>query len=295
MPRAHIPNVTAIVVSFNSAHALPACLTALSGAGVAAIVVDNASTDASADVAETLGARVIRSDVNLGYGRANTLGVAAAETAYVLICNPDAIVLPGAVEAMLRAARDWPQAGLFGPRLIEGGRTARARTSFLTTQAPPPADDDDGRGDLPVSMLMGACLLMRRDLYVTMGGFDPNIFLFYEDDDLCRRLLDRGHALIRVGGAVVLHGLGQSSRSVPGMARLSRYHQAWSKIYVARKYGRPSPVPGLLVVNALKYGLALLSGDARRRERYGGTLAGAWAALSTSSPTDPRLGDERQP
>ena len=67
-------SVTAIVVAFDSGHALPGCLDALAAAGVPAIVVDNASADLSAAVAEARGARVIRNSQNEGYGRANNIG-----------------------------------------------------------------------------------------------------------------------------------------------------------------------------------------------------------------------------
>jgi GT2 family glycosyltransferase len=86
----HPTPLTAIVVSHDSADALPACLAALAREGVPAIVVDNASRDGSVAVAEAHGARVIAHPRNEGYGRANNIGVRAAEGArHVLILNPD--------------------------------------------------------------------------------------------------------------------------------------------------------------------------------------------------------------
>ena len=97
-------DVTAIVVSFDSEQVLPACLAALAGEGVAAIVVDNASADTSADVAARSGARVLRNERNEGYGRANNQGIGAATTPFVLIVNPDLEIQAGAVAALLAAA-----------------------------------------------------------------------------------------------------------------------------------------------------------------------------------------------
>ncbi len=112
--------LVAIVVAHDSAEVLPACLAALARQHVPAIVVDNASRDGSAAIAEAAGARVIRNARNEGYGRANNRGVAAAETAdRVLIVNPDVVLRPGAVDALLAAARAWPDAGCWRRGLME--------------------------------------------------------------------------------------------------------------------------------------------------------------------------------
>ena len=87
--------ITAIVVAFDSAHALPSCLDALKQAGVPSIVVDNASRDDSVDVAPAFGATVVRHAFNEGYGRANNTGARTALSEFLLIVNPDVVVQPG--------------------------------------------------------------------------------------------------------------------------------------------------------------------------------------------------------
>jgi len=273
--------VTAIVVAFDSAHALPECLTALMADGVPALVVDNASTDATVAVAEGHGARVIRNARNEGYGRANNLGARVAETEFLLIVNPDCVVEAGAVAALLDAARRYPDAGLLAPRIVEpGGRVFFQPRSLLAPYLPNPS----GRLVLPegeacAPFLSGACFLIRRDLFLGLGGFDENIFLFYEDDDFCRRLADAGRALIYVPRALVRHGRGRSSEPKPGRIFASRWHQAWSRAYVSRKYGLPDPAPGMFAVNAAKTVAAALIFRRKLVERYGGSAAGAWASL----------------
>ncbi|MCJ2124824.1 glycosyltransferase family 2 protein [Methylobacterium sp. J-077] len=274
--------LVAIVVAHDSAEVLPACLAALAGQHVPAIVVDNASRDASVAVAEAAGARVIRNPRNEGYGRANNRGVAAAETAErVLIVNPDVVLWPGAVDALLAAARAWPDAGLLAPRLIEpDGRFFYQARSLLAPYLANPS----GRlalpgGDACAPFLSGACLMIARALFLDLGGFDQNIFLFYEDDDLCRRVAETGRALVHVHGAEVLHGRGRSSAPERGRVFRTRWHQAWSRAYVSRKYGLPDPSPATLTTNLPK---ALLSALVLRRagvERYGGSAAGALAFL----------------
>ncbi|MBN4093992.1 MULTISPECIES: glycosyltransferase family 2 protein [Methylobacterium] len=275
-------SLVAIVVAHDSADVLPACLAALAGEHVPAIVVDNASRDASASVAEAAGAQVIRNARNEGYGRANNRGVRAAETAeHVLVVNPDVVLRPGTVDALLDAARTWPDAGLIAPRLVEpGGRFFFQARSLLAPYLTNPA----GRlalpqGDACAPFLSGACLMMPRALFLDLGGFDENIFLFYEDDDLCRRVADSGRALIHVHRAEALHGRGRSSAPEPGRVFRARWHQAWSRAYVSRKYGLSDPSLAVLGANLPK---ALLSGLVLRRaglERYGGSAAGALAFL----------------
>ncbi len=274
-------DLVAIVVAHDSADALPACLAALAREGVPALVVDNASRDASVAVAEAAGARVVRNARNEGYGRANNRGVRAAEGAsYVLIVNPDVELAPGAAGALLAAARDWPDAGLLAPRIVEpDGRFFYQPRSLLA----PYLTNPSGRRDLPegdacAPFLSGACFMVRRDLFLALGGFDEAIFLFYEDDDLCRRVADSGRALVHVHGAVALHGRGRSSAPEPGRVFRSRWHQAWSQAYVSRKYGLPDPSLTTMIVNLPKAALSALVFRRAGFERYGGSVAGAYAA-----------------
>ncbi|MCJ2059992.1 glycosyltransferase family 2 protein [Methylobacterium sp. J-048] len=274
--------LVAIVVAHDSAEVLPAGLAALAGQHVPTIVVDNASRDASVAVAEASGARVIRNARNEGYGRANNIGVAAAETAErVLIVNPDVVLHPGAVDALLAASQKWPDAGLLAPRLVEpDGRFFYQARSLLA----PYLTNPGGRlslpeGDACAPFLSGACLMVERALFLDLGGFDPNIFLFYEDDDLCRRVADAGRALVHVHAAEALHGRGRSSASEPGRVFRSRWHQAWSRAYVSRKYGLPDPSLSHLMTNLPKAALSALVLRRSGMERYGGSTSGALAFL----------------
>ncbi|CAH1660381.1 GT2 family glycosyltransferase [Hyphomicrobiales bacterium] len=276
-----VASVTAVVVAYDSAHALPDCLGALAREGVPAVVVDNGSTDGSPDLAVRLGAEVIRNSVNEGYGRANNRGVAAAATPFVLIINPDVVLDEGAVAALLAAAERYPGAGLLAPVVIEpDGRHFFQPRSLLAPYLQNPAGIERlPEGDCCAPFLSGAIFLVRRDLFLGLGGFDPRIFLFYEDDDLCRRVADAGHALVHVAGATARHGRGRSSAPASGRVFRGRWHQAWSRAYVSRKYGLPNPAPAMAFRNALKWLGAALVFNRGRMARYGGSAAGAIAAL----------------
>ena len=269
-------HLTAIVTTFDSAAVLPACLEALKEQNISVIVVDNASTDASVKIAESFAARVLVNTQNQGFGRAMTQGVQAAETPLVLLVNPDLVLAEGAVAAFLVAVNRYHDAALFGPRIIEeGGRIFFPNHSLLATFLKNDKRKEwQPNGDCCVPFLSGACLLVRRDVMLELGGFDPHIFLFYEDDDLCRRMSDAGHALVHVDRALVRHARGGSSAPKPGRVFKARFHLAWSRLYVARKWGIDAPVLGTLMIQYAKLFAATVLGNAKRKERHGGTIAG---------------------
>ncbi|CAN7288460.1 glycosyltransferase family 2 protein [Bosea sp. LjRoot9] len=285
MSQAFADAVTAIVVAYDSALVLPACLAALASEGVPAIVVDNASQDETRAIAQAQGARVLANALNEGYGRANNRGVNAAETPYVLIVNPDLELQHGAVAALLAAAERYPDAGMLAPRIVEpSGRVFLQPRSLLS---PPylnhPGEAVIPEGDACLPFLSGACLLIRRDAFLAVGGFDPAIFLFYEDDDLCRRMRDAGHSLLHVDAAEARHGRGRSSAPSPQRRLTARWHLAWSERYVANKYGLPAPGVLKIIENAFKtigYGVIL---NRDKMFAHAGSVAGALAWLQGAS------------
>lgn len=254
------PTVTAIIVTYNSANVISPCVEALRAQGAQVLVVDNASVDGTAQLAESLGAQVVRNRNNEGFGRGNNIGAHVAAGEYLLFINPDAVAEVGAVGKLAQAAQAHPRDGLFGAKLVEpDGRIFHHDKGMLG------------------AFLSGACLLIRRELFIELGGFDPRIFLFYEDDDLCRRVTDAGYGLHYVEEATVRHLRGGSSAKGKSLNYTVRWHQAWSRFYVARKYGIDKPVLPWLLRFALKYLTALMTGNGARKQRYGGSFAGALA------------------
>ncbi len=176
--------VTAILVTHDSAAVIGAALASLPP-GVPAIVVDNASRDDSAAIAEAAGARVIRSAENLGFGLANNRGIAAADTPYVLFLNPDATLAEGCLESLLAVAERRPEAALLVPTILKAnGRASRNGFAHLRSRLRPLPGDGEARA---IAFASGAVVLARREAMAAIGGFDPAIFLYFEDDDLSRR------------------------------------------------------------------------------------------------------------
>ncbi len=278
--------IAAIIVSYESDAVLPACLDALKVESVSAVVVDNASIDKSCEIAEAHGAKVIRNTQNQGFGRGMNIGVdAATGFDYVLLLNPDAVMHQGSIATLLEAAQRYPNAGILSPRILSPDGSIFFPTKSLA--APYLHNEKRVRvvpsGDCSAPFLSGACYLIKRDLFLQLGGFDPNIFLFYEDNDLCRRVINAGYSVTYVHDAIVSHAQGKSSSPKKGRRFKTRWHYAWSEGYMAHKYDLPNPSFKTFLRNGLKYLAALSTCNTQKIERYSGSAAGAWAYLRGKS------------
>jgi N-acetylglucosaminyl-diphospho-decaprenol L-rhamnosyltransferase len=231
---------TAILVAYNSAAVIGSALASLP-AGMPAIVVDNASTDESAAIAEKLGAAVIRRSDNAGFGAANNDGWRKASTPYVLFLNPDARLGSDALEALLAAAEAVPDADLLVPTILKAdGSIFRKHSSPVCDPVFRP------RGGLPggireISFASGAAILARRSRLDAVGGFDAEIFLYFEDDDLSRRVLQAGGRILHVESASAVHVGNTSSPPSLAMTYMKNWHRGWSERYVRRKSGFFAP------------------------------------------------------
>lgn len=223
------PRVALAIVSWNTRELLDACLASLRAdheRGTAEVwVVDNASGDGSAAmVAERHPwARLLALEENLGYGPAVNLVAARTSTPFVAPANSDLRLDPGALDALLDAAAHHPRAGALAPRLVlPDGRTQHSVHPFpgiavglalsLGLATWPPiarrlplegAWDADAGRDVPWAH--GALLLVRREAWDAVGGFDAGQWLYAEDLDLCWRLRRAGWTTRYVPEARVHH------------------------------------------------------------------------------------------
>lgn len=122
-------------------------------------------------------------------------------------------------------------------------------------------------------------MLVRREAFNRLGGFDPNIFLFWEDNDLCRRIINAGGDLVLADAVQMNHRRGGSSAPTPVATYKVRWHQAWSRFYVFRKYAVAAGERRWVGQFQRKAALARVFGATKRLERYQGSLDGARAFL----------------
>jgi N-acetylglucosaminyl-diphospho-decaprenol L-rhamnosyltransferase len=228
-----------VVVTYESGSVLAGGVASLQAEGPAElVVVDNGSTDGS--VAELRqrcpGIVVVDPGRNLGYGAAANRGVAATGSEYILVCNSDLSVAPGALTEMATALNADPTVAVVGPmiRTPEGDRYPSARQfpsmidaaghAMLGQFVPEnPFTRAYQQADLalavdtvwPVDWVSGACFLVRRSAFEQVGGFDEQYFMYAEDVDLCWRLGKAEWRVVYAPVAVVTHQQGVSTDRHP--------------------------------------------------------------------------------
>lgn len=194
--------VVAVVISYNSANELSCSLPLLiTQPGIDQIVVvDNASTDDSAEIADRFGVTVVRNATNAGFGGGANRGAAEGPDADVYVfLNPDALPAPGCLDLLARAVA--ASGGVAGPVL----RTGDSGQSYVGTRLDVLA--------MPIEMIaagrplyvQGCALAIGAPLFRRIGGFDERYFLFAEDVELCLRSLRAGANVEVIPGAVVHH------------------------------------------------------------------------------------------
>lgn len=253
---------TIISVCYNSLAVLPAMLASVPR-GTPVVLVDNASADGAAlqRLAGESGARLIRSATNRGFGAGCNMGAAVAETEFLLFLNPDAALQPGALEALEAAMDRHPAAVAMNPRLSDGkGRAYFKHRSVLLPRRAWLARGWPA-GDQVVPVLSGAAIFARRTAFEAVGGFDENIFLYHEDDDLSLRLVQAGGQLMFIRDGEVRHLEGHSTVRSPESAAFKAFHMGQSRVYAMRKHKRPLPFFSALASALLQAGQpwALLS------------------------------------
>lgn len=291
-------SITAISVTYNSAGVITDTLRAvLASPHIAeAVVVDNCSNDGcSALIAQQFpNVKLIRNACNEGFGQGNNIALAQVETPYALLVNPDAVVSNTAIEQLLAAASRYPDAAILAPQLVDDGgeiHLSYKRSVFNREKAA--GISQLAEGDICADYLSGAVWLLNMAHFKTIGFFDPQIFLFYEDDDLCLRARKAGFSCVLVADATVTHLKGGSSGTPnPASEFFKQQHMIWSRLYLQQKYHGIESARKLARVLYNEYALKTLlyafALHRRKRARYKGRMAGVKAF--NSSPTQaPRL------
>lgn len=227
--------ITPVLVTYNSAAILPWSLPALAECRHV-VVVDNHSADDTSDTVRRLlpQASLIQAGRNLGFGRANNLGLEQVRTPYALLLNPDARLHPAALQALWEAAQRHPDAAILAPLLYDspGHIGDFFRGPFWAPACKPPPEPE---GDLCAEFVTGAAMLLNLRLMREVGFFDPWFFLYSEDDELCLRVRRAGHPIIVVQAASLEHRTRQSSAPSARNVLRRTYCMTLSKFYLNRK------------------------------------------------------------
>ena len=198
------------------------------------LVSDNGSTDGSVEAIEATfsdeNIRVIRNGKNVGFARGNNAAIRHVRGQYVLLLNPDTVVLDGAIDKWMEYVESQSDVVAHGLRLLYGDG------SYQVTGRPFPTNRRiwqqvfgmgflglfvtewnaggysgwDGRTDRDVDWQSGACLMIRADVLRQLRGLDPQFFYHFEEVDLCYRIQELGYSLRFFAGASIIHLLGHT-------------------------------------------------------------------------------------
>ncbi|MGJ0483999.1 MAG: glycosyltransferase family 2 protein [Methylomicrobium sp.] len=250
--------VSIIIVSWNARDYLRKCLSSLSS-GVCQypmeiIVVDNASSDGSPEcvASEFPNVRLIRNTENMGFSKANNIGVSVSSGDYLCFVNSDVEVLPDCITRLVNYVEEHPEAGMVGPLIIGGDgqlqRSCRGFPSvwnmfcralaldtifknfrFFTGYSMAHWPQNTLRS---VDILTGCFWLVRRQAMEQVGLLDESFFIYGEDMDWCKRFREKGWEVVFFPSAKAIHYGGASSSNAPVRFYIERQKadlQYWKK------------------------------------------------------------------
>ena len=258
------PRVDVVVVSYETRETLLECLAALVAEPTASVVViDNASRDGTAAAVRERfpSVRLVANAENVGFARACNQGARESRARYLLFLNPDATLAPGSLGALAAILEARPRVGVVGPRtrsangdiqvstgpdlsLVSEIRQRRLVRGVARRDAAILAEAEGLHAvEREADWVSGACLMIRRDAFDSVSGFDERFFLYEEDADLCRRVRQAGWQVLFSPSAEARHALGRSMARSPERARLEyqrshllyyRKHRGWLQRAVLR-------------------------------------------------------------
>jgi GT2 family glycosyltransferase len=234
-------DLSIIIVNWNSTGFVDACVRSIreetSGLAYEIIVIDNASYDGCDKMLRALHPDVvyIQSETNSGFARANNLAFESARGKAILFLNPDTKITGSAIPRLRQALHELPAAGMVGGKLLNGDGTIqtsgiqsfpailnqvldfdylRRRWPRLGLWGMAPLFQSGNR-PAQVEMISGACMMVKRDVFLKVGKFSEDYFMYAEDADLCYKAHQAGYKNYYVPDAVVVHFGGGSSRQAP--------------------------------------------------------------------------------
>jgi len=248
-------DLSIVIVNWNTKELTRQCLDSLYSTlpdlAIEIFVVDNASNDGSPQMVrdDFPQAHLVENSLNLGFATANNQAIHLSTGRYILLLNSDTVIKPGAIDRLVSFMEANPQAGAAGARLLNPDGSQQYSCSPAPTLGREikrmfylPGVRPDGNYEMKdwdlnlpvrVDVLLGACLLLRRQVLEIVGLMDEDYFMYSEEVDLCARIQESGWQLYWVPQAEVIHYGGQSTRQA-SEEMFSRLYE--SKVRYFRKH-----------------------------------------------------------
>ncbi|MHC4660853.1 MAG: glycosyltransferase family 2 protein [Planctomycetota bacterium] len=242
------PDITAVVVLYNGGDYVEPCLRSLLDAvkkySIEIIAVDNASSDNSADVAESVdGIKVIRNRRNMGFSTAVNIGSRAGSGHIVVVMNQDTEVHPGTFDVLPEFFNSHTSAAVIGPKVIDSDGEIDPSLSYFPTVfnvtvrifgligylperfrfGPHRVPLSEYNSEKKVDWVAGGCFAVRRNVFEELGGLDERYMFYTEETDFCYNAKRMGYEVWYAPGVVVVHYGGTAARKVPIWAMEQSY------------------------------------------------------------------------
>jgi len=233
-------DITLIVVTYRSENLILKNLDALKKFPV--IIFDNSNSDKLNSIIDGFeNIKLIRSKKNLGYGIGNNLAISHSKTPFILIVNPDIIINENSIKILFDSFLNDPEnIGILGPSLYDQNMNRRTNGSISYIDHLKGIKISNAQNNIPFDntcckFLMGCCYFMKRDFFNTLGGFDENFFMYFEDNDLCDRAIKKGKYIMEVPLSKFIHLENSSSKKkFLTDTKLSIIHKISSYIYLKK-------------------------------------------------------------
>ncbi len=250
-------DISVIIVTYNSASVINACLASLAAerdsSAMEVLVIDNGSTDTTLQIVRSYDwATLLTGHGNVGFAKGNNIGFAKAAGRYLFMLNPDTEVRAGALAGLVSFADANPKAGMIAPHVVNPDDTLQHNTfrfpsikqafygffnKFVDLDS-----EDNGRWPAsayqetrPAEHILGAALLLRREVWETLGGMDERYALYFEETDWCYRVAKAGWEIWYTPSATIMHIGGHSTSKNP--ERSSTLFARSQAYYYRKNYG----------------------------------------------------------
>ena len=234
-------DITIIIVSYKSEKMIIRNLEIIKK--FPTIIINNSRSDKFNTLIDDFkNIKLITPDLNLGYGRANNLGVNQSKTPYFLIVNPDILLNEKLINTLYSTFLNYnDDIGVVGPALYDSNMKRRTNGSISHVKKIRGSKLSSSINNIPednmcCDFLVGCCLFMKRDFFMELGGFDKDFFMYFEDNDLCDRIIKNGKTVVEVPSAKVIHLENSSSKKNSFQNyKLAIIHKISEYIYLKKK------------------------------------------------------------
>jgi GT2 family glycosyltransferase len=281
-----------VIVGWNARRYLELCLDSLMTApprrSMEIFVVDNASTDGSAEMIEARypAVKLIKSPENLGFSKGNNVAIRHCQGRYIALVNPDVIVFPGCLDALADFLDQNPKVGDVGPRVLNPDMSLQSSCRRFPTLwnnfcsafglAAKFKNSKFFAGEhmfyfphdrtLAVDVIVGCFSMIRRETFEDVGLLDEGLFMYGDDVDWCRRARNKGWEVVFYPGGQAIHDRGKITAPYPVRFAVA---QQRSVLHYWRKHHGFAGVLGIRIImffrHLLRYTLAALAGLARTK------------------------------